>query len=137
MRASSNLYHPMTQGKIENYYMPGQPEARLAAFVDYYSSRRQHESLKNLTPADVYFGRSQTILPRREKHQPHSHRATTPAAPPVCSFNFNSDGPDPILIPLLPCPKGSDDVHIRLARLLQALTTLSQTAAWLLYVYQP
>jgi putative transposase len=66
LRASSNLYHPMTQGKIENYYMPGQPEARLAAFVDYYSSRRQHESLKNLTPADVYFGRSQTILPRRE-----------------------------------------------------------------------
>ena len=57
----------MTQGKIENYYLPGQLEARLAAFVDYYNSRRYHESLKNLTPADVYFGRSQTILQRREK----------------------------------------------------------------------
>lgn len=66
MRAGSNLYHPMTQGKIENYYLPGQLEARLAAFVDYYNSRRYHDSLKNLTPADVYFGRSQTILPRRE-----------------------------------------------------------------------
>jgi len=68
-------YHPMTQGKIEryhrsmknqilleNYYLPGQLEARLAEFVDYYNSRRYHESLNNLTPADVYFGRGQAIL---------------------------------------------------------------------------
>jgi len=72
-------YHPMTQGKIEryhrsmknqilleNYYLPGQLQARLAEFVDYYNSRRYHESLNNLTPADVYFGRAQTILTRRE-----------------------------------------------------------------------
>jgi len=72
-------YHPMTQGKIEryhrsmknqilleNYYLPGQLEARLAEFVDYYNSRRYHESLNNLTPADMYFGRGQTILTRRE-----------------------------------------------------------------------
>src|SRR5271157_315132 len=73
-------YHPMTQGKIEryhrsmknqilleNYYLPGQLEQRLAEFVDYYNSRRYHESLNNLTPADVYFGRAQTILNRRSK----------------------------------------------------------------------
>ena len=72
-------YHPMTQGKIEryhrsmknqilleNYYLPGQLEQRLAEFVDYYNLRRYHESLNNLTPADVYFGRGQTILTRRE-----------------------------------------------------------------------
>jgi putative transposase len=72
-------YHPMTQGKIEryhrsmknqilleNYYLPGQLEARLAEFVDYYNLRRYHESLNNLTPADVYFGRAQTVLSRRE-----------------------------------------------------------------------
>ena len=72
-------YHPMTQGKIEryhrsmknqilleNYYLPGQLEQRLAEFVDYYNSRRYHESLNNLTPADVYFGRGQSILTRRE-----------------------------------------------------------------------
>ena len=53
-------YHPMTQGKIERY------EARLAEFVDYYNSRRYHESLNNLTPADVYFGRGPAILSRRE-----------------------------------------------------------------------
>ena len=29
--------------------------------------RRYHESLNNLTPADVYFGRGQTILLERER----------------------------------------------------------------------
>jgi hypothetical protein len=51
---------------LENYYLPGQLEQRLAEFVDYYNLRRYHESLDNLTPADVYFGRAQTILTRRE-----------------------------------------------------------------------
>ena len=51
---------------LENYYLPGQLEQRLAEFVDYYNLRRYHESLNNLTPGDVYFGRGQTILTRRE-----------------------------------------------------------------------
>ena len=77
-------YHPMTQGKIEryhrslknrillaHYYLPGELEARLAEFVDLYYTRRYHESLGNLTPADIYFGRGSTILARRQtiKHQ--------------------------------------------------------------------
>jgi len=62
--------HPQTQGKIErwhetfknrilleNYYLPGDLEARIDAFVYHYNHRRYHESLDNLTPADVYFGR--------------------------------------------------------------------------------
>src|SRR5215475_6835655 len=73
-------YHPMTQGKIEryhrsmknrilldNYYLPGQLEQRIEEFVRYYNNYRYHESLDNLTPADVYFGRGQAILERREK----------------------------------------------------------------------
>jgi transposase InsO family protein len=72
--------HPQTQGKIErwhqtlknrilleNYYLPGDLEARIDAFVDHYNHRRYHESLDNLTPADVYFGRGQTILLERER----------------------------------------------------------------------
>jgi len=72
--------HPQTQGKIErwhqtlknrilleNYYLPGDLEAQIDAFVGYYNHRRYHESLKNLTPADVYFGRGQTILLERER----------------------------------------------------------------------
>jgi cytochrome P450 len=47
------------------------------------------------------------------KHQAENHRATTPAASCIRSHNFNSDGPDPLLILLLTCPKGSDDIHAR------------------------
>ena len=73
-------YHPMTQGKIErwhqtlknrilleNYYLPGELEARIGDFVAHYNHLRYHESLGNLTPADVYFGRGQTILIERER----------------------------------------------------------------------
>ena len=73
-------HHPQTQGKIErwhqtlknrilleNYYLPGDLEAQVGRFVEHYNHRRYHESLKNLTPADVYFGRGQTILLQRER----------------------------------------------------------------------
>ena len=73
-------YHPMTQGKIErwhqtlknrilleNYFLPGDLEAQIAAFVDDYNHRRYHESIDNLTPADVYFGRGHAILAERER----------------------------------------------------------------------
>ena len=73
-------YHPMTQGKIErwhqtlknrilleNYYLPGDLEAQIEAFVAHYNHLRYHESIDNLTPADVYFGRGQTILLERER----------------------------------------------------------------------
>src|SRR5210317_976521 len=73
-------YHPQTQGKIErwhqtlknrilleNYYLPGDLRQQINAFVDHYNHRRYHESLQNLTPADVYFGRGQTILQQRER----------------------------------------------------------------------
>jgi transposase InsO family protein len=73
-------YHPMTQGKIErwhrsmknqvlleNYYLPSELKARISAFVDYYNTERYHESLKNLTPEDVYTGRGQTVLNRRRR----------------------------------------------------------------------
>ena len=72
--------HPETPGKIErwhqtlksrilleNYYFPVDLEANVAAFVDYYNNRRYHESLINLTPADVYFGRGPKIQRERER----------------------------------------------------------------------
>jgi putative transposase len=73
-------YHPQTQGKIErwhqtlknrvllnNYYLPRELEAEIAAFVENYNHCHLHESLNNLTPADVYFGRGQQILEERER----------------------------------------------------------------------
>ncbi len=72
-------YHPMTPGKIErwhqtlknrilleHYHLPGDLEAHVALFVEHYNHRRYHESLSNLTPADVYFGRGETISRRRQ-----------------------------------------------------------------------
>jgi len=52
---------------LENYFLPGDLEAHIAAFVGHYNHQRYHESLKILTPADVYAGRGQTILLEREK----------------------------------------------------------------------
>ena len=73
-------YHPMTQGKIErwhrtmkdkilldHYYLPGDLERRITAFVNTYNTRRYHESLNNLTPEDVWQGRGETILEQRRK----------------------------------------------------------------------
>ena len=81
--------HPQTQGKIErwhqtlknrilleNYFFEGELEDAIAAFIDHYNNHRYHESIGNLTPADVYFGRGETILAerRRIKHQTIQNR---------------------------------------------------------------
>lgn len=70
--------HPQTQGKIEryhrsmknvvkleNYYLPEHLIERLKKFIDYYNNRRYHESLNNLTPADVFYGRDSKKLEER------------------------------------------------------------------------
>jgi transposase InsO family protein len=72
--------HPQTQGKIErwhqtrknrilleNNYLPGALEQAVASFVEHNNHRRYHESLGNLTPADVYFGRAASILSKRSE----------------------------------------------------------------------
>jgi putative transposase len=81
-------YHPMThysprseaewEGKIEryhrsiknivnlqNYFLPGELETQIASFVEYYNHQRYHESLDNLTPADVYSGKTKEVLNQR------------------------------------------------------------------------
>ena len=50
---------------LEHYYLPGDLERQVAAFVAHYNHDRYHESLGNLMPADVYFGRAETILLER------------------------------------------------------------------------
>jgi putative transposase len=73
-------YHPQTQGKIErfhrsmknivklnHYYTKWDLEQAIAQYIDYYNNERYHESLDNVTPADVYFGRQREILTKRDK----------------------------------------------------------------------
>ena len=73
-------YHPQTQGKIEryhrslknvinleHYYLPGALQKEISRFVEYYNDHRYHESLNNLTPADVYNGLKRERLSRRWK----------------------------------------------------------------------
>jgi Transposase, Mutator family len=52
---------------LENYYLPSGLETQIKAFVADYNHLRYHESIGNLTPADVYVGRGQTILIQRER----------------------------------------------------------------------
>lgn len=72
-------HHPQTQGKIERYhksmksivklntfFFPWELDQALADFVAYYNHERYHESLDNVTPADVYFGRQEEILTQRQ-----------------------------------------------------------------------
>ena len=89
-------YHPQTQGKIErwhqtlknrilleNYFLPGDLEAQIEAFIEHYNHQRYHESLGNVTPADAYFGRDKAILAQRAhikritiEHRRLQHRKT-------------------------------------------------------------
>jgi len=81
--------HPQTQGKIErwhqtlknrilleNYFLPGDLEAQIEAFVEHCNHQRYHESLANVTPSDAYFGRAPAIIQQREriKRQTIEHR---------------------------------------------------------------
>ena len=73
-------YHPMTQGKIErwhrsmknvvklqHYYSPSELERAISEWVEYYNNQRYHESLDNVTPADVYFGRDKEVIRKRNR----------------------------------------------------------------------
>lgn len=72
-------HHPQTQGKIERYhrsmksivkldtyFFPSMLEQAIADFVAYYNYERYHESLDNVTPADMFFGRYEEVLSQRE-----------------------------------------------------------------------
>jgi putative transposase len=75
-------HHPQTNGKIERFHetlkarlnllvytSPEALRAAMAEFIEFYNQRRYHEGIGNVTPADVYYGRWEEILKRREEQK--------------------------------------------------------------------
>src|SRR6476660_8737748 len=93
-------YHPMTQGKIErwhltlknrilleNYYLPGQLEARIEAFVAHYNHLRYHESIAD---AGRCLLRARSNHPAgKRKDQTQNHPAPTLASQNSRSLKSN------------------------------------------------
>jgi putative transposase len=87
-------FHPQTQGKIErwhqtlknrilleNYYLPAISKPRSTPSSITTTTSVTIEATGNLTPADVYFGRGNTIPLKRERIK----RQTTPTPDAWCT----------------------------------------------------
>jgi len=53
--------------KLHHYYSPTELESVIGKFIYYYNNECYHESLDNVTPADVYYGRREQIVTLRDK----------------------------------------------------------------------
>ncbi len=51
--------------KLEHYYFPWELDNAIAEWAQHYNHDCYHESLDNVTPADVYEGRRNDILDQR------------------------------------------------------------------------
>ncbi len=71
-------YHPQTNGKIERYHKslksvvklyvydcPNTLKAEVRKFISYYNKKRYHESLGNVTPDYVFYGKREKIIKDR------------------------------------------------------------------------
>jgi putative transposase len=58
---------PRARSSALNYLFTPTFDQQIGAFVEHYNHVRYHESIENVTPADVYFGRAQMILAERRR----------------------------------------------------------------------
>jgi hypothetical protein len=105
---------PDAQNRIllENYYLPGALEAQIAHFVEHYNHQRYHESLNNLTPADVYFGRGQSDLLKRERIKRDTIQNRRLQHQRKAAQLNPTNEPEPPLSNVANCRNAFDDGHI-------------------------
>lgn len=94
---------------LDSCYLPGDLRQQIGAFDDHHNPRRCHESPQNLAPANVYFGRGQTILKKRErvKRKTLETRRLLHRKSPARSKQ--PDGSAPLRASAAICPKTPDD----------------------------
>ena len=96
-------YHPQTQGKIEkwhqtlknrilldNYFFPADLEAQIESFVDHYNHQRYHESINNLTPADVILRARAINFKTAGKDQTENYENPVLAIPQTCRLTLST-----------------------------------------------
>ena len=83
---------------LENYFLLGDLEAQIEAFVDHYNHQRYYESINNVTPADFYFGRDITYM------SPKTYRRDL------------REGVDAATLPALRCPVSQPEQTILISR---------------------
>jgi Integrase core domain len=116
-QGKNERWHQTLKNRIllENYYLPGDLEAHISRFVEHYNHRRYHESLHNLTPDDVYFGRGQTILltfvPGAVSRQ--SRPVARPSAPAHARWRARRLAPDfpLLLLGIMPIARTKNSQH--------------------------
>lgn len=90
----------------------------MAGFIHYCNEERYHESLDNVTPADVYFRRAEPIFSAREEPKqrtPAAHRRLTrqgtPRGQATASHGYDQAGSVPKLR-ITPCPIWSEPIQL-------------------------
>jgi hypothetical protein len=109
--------------RIRGAYFPWKLEAELRDFVANYNNECDHESLDNVTSADLYFGRQYELLAERAKikrltmkKKQRVYLAATAASKTTENRLFAKS---------FFCPKGSEEIHAAV-RLLSPLNGLGR-----------